>query len=98
MRSLPDIKVIKRAVGIERALTTYGAAEFRRAGAARVGPCPIHGSSKTSRAFRITADGRGWYCFGECSRGGSVIDLIAALERCSIREAAEILSSRFGIT
>lgn len=97
MRQLPDMKRIKREIGIERALAYYGAIELRRAGEARVGPCPIHGSAKSSRAFRISPDGRGWYCFGACRRGGSVIDLVAALEHCSIREAAEILRTRYGV-
>jgi DNA primase len=97
MNPLPDMKALKRAMSIESALAAYPAAPLRRAGGAWTGPCPIHGGSQTSRAFHISPDGRGWYCFGTCARGGSVIDLIAALEHRSIRNAAEILRQRFGV-
>jgi CHC2 zinc finger len=97
MSKLPDMQRIKQTISIDAALAHYGASPMQRSGAARVGACPIHGTSTTSRAFRISADGHAWYCFGDCQRGGSVIDLVAALEHCSIRDAAAILATRFGV-
>ncbi len=97
MTKLPDMKRIKREITIDRALATYGAHTLKPAGKGRVGACPIHGASKSSRAFRVSADGHAWYCFGDCTRGGSVIDLIAALEGCDIKQASIILAERFGI-
>jgi DNA primase len=97
MTRLPDMQRIKREIRIDAVLAHYQAAPLKASGHARVGPCPIHGASKTSRAFRVSADGRAWYCFGACQRGGSVLDLVAALERCSIRAAAELIAARFGV-
>ena len=38
--------------------------------------CPLHDEDTPS--LHVYADERGWYCFG-CGRGGSIIDLAAAL-------------------
>ena len=95
MTKFPDMQHIKRDVTIVSALAHYSALPLKASGAGFSGPCPIHGASKSSRAFHVSADGRAWYCFGACSRGGSVIDLIAELEGCSIKEAAALLANRF---
>jgi CHC2 zinc finger len=97
MTPLPDMQRIKREITIDAVLAHYGVTITKRSGSARVGACPIHGAATTSRAFRISADGHAWYCFGDCQRGGSVIDLVAALEGCSICDAAAILRQRFGV-
>ena len=97
MTQLPDMQRIKQQISIESALAHYGAPTLKVSGTGRVGPCLVHDASKTSRAFHISADGRAWYCFGACQRGGSVIDLVAAIERCSIKEAAIILAQRFAL-
>ena len=95
MTQSPDMQRIKREITIVRVLEQYPALPLKTSGAGFSGPCPIHGASKSSRAFHVSADGRAWYCFGACSRGGSVIDLIAALEGCSIKDAATLLAKRF---
>lgn len=96
MTTLPDMKQLKREITVTRVLADYGVT-LRRSGAGLAGPCPIHKSSPGSRALHVTPDARGWYCFGSCRRGGSVIDLVAAMEQCSIRRAAEILARRYGV-
>jgi hypothetical protein len=95
MTELPDIQRIKRDVTIVRTLEQYSALPLKSSGAGFSGPCPIHGASKSSRAFHVSADGRAWYCFGACNRGGSVIDLVAALEGCSIKDAVTLIANRF---
>jgi DNA primase len=97
MTSLPDMQRIKREVTILRVLEHYSALPLKVSGSGLSGPCPLHRSSKSSRAFRVSADGHAWYCFGACQRGGSVIDLVAGLEGCSIKDAATILADRFAI-
>jgi DNA primase len=97
MIKLPDMKRIKRTITIHQALATYGAPALKKSGAGTSGPCPIHGALKSSRAFRVSADGHAWFCFGACQRGGSVIDLVAALEGCDIKRATILLAERFGI-
>jgi hypothetical protein len=80
---------IKATVTVDDALARMGASPLHRSATGRVGPCPICGAGKAkrSRAFKISTDGRAWYCFGDCKRGGSVIDLVMAVERCDVRTA-----------
>lgn len=92
----PTIKRIKAAVTVDQVLSSYGVTA--RAGATgRVAACPIHGASKASRAFRVSKDRCAWYCFG-CDQGGSVIDLVMAIEDCDVPRAAKILAERFHVT
>lgn len=86
---------IKAALPIDIALNHYGIV-LKASGARLVGACPIHhGSNK--RAFVVSPDRRAWHCFGDCGRGGSVIDLIMALEACSLPEAAAIIRQWHGL-
>ena len=85
---------IKDEVLVPRALERYLKHPLKRDGAGYATSCPIH-DGNNKRAFRVSADGRAWYCHGECKRGGNVLDLIAALEQCSIIEAALILTERY---
>jgi DNA primase len=82
------IERIKATITVDDMLARYGVA-LKRAGVRRVGPCPIctTGRTKKSRAFVVSADGRSWYCFGDCGRGGNVVDLVMALEGCSLADA-----------
>ena len=81
------IEHIKATVTIDDVLARYGYAPLRRGAKGRAGACPICGTGKNrrSRAFTISADGRAWYCFGDCRRGGTVIDLVMAIEGCDIK-------------
>lgn len=88
-----DINHIKATVTVDDVLSRYGAAPLRRVAAGRAGPCPICGhGNKKSRAFRVSADGRAWYCFGDCRRGGSIIDLVMALEKCDVVTTSRLLT------
>lgn len=53
--------------------------------------CPFH--SDRTPSLKIYDEG-GWYCFS-CNRGGSVIDLAAALYNTDILTAAQMLSDTF---
>lgn len=91
-----DMKRIKEQVLVTQAIERYLKNALKREPSGYTTSCPIHdGNSK--RAFRISADGRAWYCHGQCRRGGNVLDLIAALEDCSIVAAAILLSDRFNL-
>lgn len=94
MNSTEPINRIKANITVDDVLARYGAQPLRPGATGRVGACPICGAGKAkrSRAFKVSRDGRAWYCFGECSRGGSVIDLIVALERCDVRVAISLRS------
>ena len=58
------------------------------------GPCPICNCDKP-RVFALTP-GKGWYSFC-CKTGGDQIELAAKVMKCSQREAAIWLASKFGI-
>ena len=47
-------------------------------------PCPFHEDRHASLHVYETAE-RGWYCFGECRRGGTIYDLAAPLYRYAAR-------------
>ena len=94
MAKTTDIDQIKATVTVDDVLARFGVAPLRRVAKGRVGACPICGSgNKKSRAFTISADGRAWYCFGDCQRGGSVIDLVMALDQCDVRQALRRLET-----
>lgn len=80
---------IKATVTVADVLSRSGVAPMRRAADGSVGACPIcsTGKNKRSRAFTASANGRAWYCFGDCRRGGSVIDLVMAMRQCDLKRA-----------
>ena len=91
-----DMAHIKHQVLVTIAIESYLKHPLKRDGAGFATACPIH-DGNNKRAFRISADGRAWYCHGQCKRGGNVLDLIAALEDCSIVAAAILLSERHNL-
>ena len=84
---------VKRAVRMGAVLSECGWRPAHRRGDQVQGRCPIHGGQRTD-AFHADL-GRGmFHCFS-CQAQGSVLDLVAALEQCSVREAALRLSTRW---
>jgi DNA primase len=85
---------IKRNVSITEVLHKYG---FRAPArdSFRIA-CPIHGG----RDANFSVDNRNglWNCFSVCQRGGSVIDLVAALEKIDVKAAVEKLSHDFSLS
>lgn len=90
-----DFQYIKERVPVDVALSHYGMT-LKPAGAKLVGCCPVHQGSN-NRQFTVSSDRRSWYCFGDCSKGGSVIDLIAGIEDCSLVDAARLLTERYNL-
>jgi hypothetical protein len=84
---------VKRAVSIEFVLARYGI-ELKRHGASLKGPCPIHGGS--NRTQFVVSNGL-WHCFGDCNRGGSIIEFVAAMEQIEARDAALLIARWFAI-
>ncbi len=87
---------IKAQVLVTVAIESYLKHPLKRESAGYATSCPIH-DGNNKRAFRISADGRAWYCHGQCKRGGNVLDLIAAIEQCSIVDAAILLSEQWDV-
>lgn len=90
-----DFAKLKQAVSIERVLDAYGVT-LKRSGTQLVGCCPIH-KGANAKAFVVSPQKGAWRCFADCNRGGSVIDLVAELERISIRDAARLLAQRYSM-
>jgi DNA primase len=92
-----DFRMLKQSVGIEQVLASYNV-ELKRAGHHQLrGPCPLptHGSERSRQSFSVDTAKNVWACHSaSCCKvrqghvGGNVLDLVASLEGCSIRDAA----------
>lgn len=93
-----DYRALNRTVPVLAALDRLGRLDtaLTRRGTRVVGPCPIHGGDNP-RQFVVSLTDNRWHCFGDCDRGGSVIDLVALLERISIHDAAVRLAAWFAL-
>jgi DNA primase len=87
---------IKRAVPLMRALEQYRVGGLRRSGKDQWrGRCPLHGGEGRD-AFHVNTDKQLFHCFA-CGAGGTVLDLVAGMEQCGVREAAQILAARWNL-
>jgi len=92
-----DFRVLKQSIGIEQVLASYRV-ELQRVGHHQLrGPCPLptHGSERSRQSFSVDLAKNVWACHSaSCCEGrqgrvgGNVLDLVAVLEGCSIRDAA----------
>lgn len=92
-----DFRVLKQSIGIEQVLASYRV-ELKRVGHHQLrGPCPLptHGSERSRQSFSVDLTKNVWACHSaSCCEvrqgrvGGNVLDLVAVLEGCSIRDAA----------
>src|SRR5262245_9972506 len=93
-----DYAEIKRVVSMRDIIAHYKIDNLKRKGKDKlVGPCPIH-KGDNQNAFHIDlskGQGGAWHCFTRCSAGGNVIDFVAAMEKCSFRDAAVLLKRWF---
>jgi DNA primase len=86
-----EFAAIKRAVPLAAVLEHYRIGELRRSGREQWrGRCPLHGG-EGRETFHVNTAEQVFHCFS-CGAGGSVLDLVAAVEGCGLREAAEKLS------
>jgi DNA primase len=90
-----DFAAVKRAVSLETVLRHYQVPGLRRRRNRIEGQCPIHRGQRDD-SFRVDLDKNVFHCFS-CQAGGNVLAFVAAMERCSIREAALRLQRWFPI-
>lgn len=84
-----DFKSIKRGVKLGSVLGHYQV-KLRRGGTNQYrGSCPIHGGDGRD-AFHANLARDIFHCFA-CGAGGTVLDFVAAMEHCSLLEAAQKL-------
>src|SRR5438067_2868124 len=95
MRNWVDFGAVKRAVSLEAVLGYYGVRGLRRTRDRLEGCCPIHRGQRDD-SFRVSLSKNVFQCFA-CQKSGNVLDFVAAMERCSIREAALRLQEWFGV-
>ncbi len=101
----PDFKYLKERVSIQQVLSHYRV-ELRPAGPGNLrGRCPLptHTSRVSTASFSVNLPRNVWSCqSASCIAaragqiGGNVLDLVAAMERCSIRDAGLHMASWFG--
>lgn len=92
-----DFKQLKADVAIEQVVAHYGV-HLRRIGRTELrGRCPLptHTSSRSRDSFAVNIARNVWSCRSlSCMQarggrpGGNILDFVALMERCSIREAA----------
>ena len=92
-----DFRMFKQSIRIEQVLGFYGV-ELQRVGHHQLrGLCPLptHDSQRSRRSFSVDTAKNVWACHSaSCGKlrqgrvGGNVLDLVAWLEGCSIRNAA----------
>jgi DNA primase len=90
-----DFSAVKRTVSLEAVLRHYQIPGLRRHRDQLQGCCPIHHGQRDD-SFRAHLTKNIFQCFA-CHARGNVLDLVAAMEQCSIREAALRLQQRFGV-
>jgi DNA primase len=92
-----DYRALKQSVGIAQVLSSYHV-QLKPVGPDQLrGRCPLptHGSERSRESFSVHTAKNVWACHSASCRearqggvGGNVLDLVALLQRCSIREAA----------
>ena len=81
-----DFAAIKQSVPLRLLLRRYQV-KLRRSGPDQYrGCCPIHGGQGQD-AFHANLTRNVFHCFS-CGAAGSVLDFVAAMERCTLRDAA----------
>jgi DNA primase len=91
-----NFREIKQSIPIEAVLGHYHWKYLRRRGDRVQGCCPIHRGQRTD-AFNVDLRNNGFHCFS-CQAHGGVLDLVVAMERCSLRQAGLLLTEWFTVT
>src|SRR5437868_3013924 len=90
-----DFKAIKSAVTMEMILGRYGVNWLRKKEDELRGRCPIHQGEGQS-TFHVSLTKKAFHCFS-CKARGNVLDFVAAMEKCSVRDAGLKLTEWFAL-
>ena len=90
-----DFKAIKAAVSMEMILGRYGVNWLRKRDDELRGRCPIHQGEGQS-TFHVSLTKNAFHCFS-CKARGNVLDFVAAMEKCSVRDAGLKLQEWFSV-
>jgi hypothetical protein len=91
-----DFKAIKSAVTMQMVLDRYGVNWLKRKNDELRGRCPIHQGEGQS-TFHAHLAKNAFNCFS-CKARGNVLDFVAAMEKCSVRDAGLKLQEWFSIS
>ena len=106
MENWVDFKLVKEAVSMEQILAHYGISLRRVSPSSLRGLCPLptHGSKDSKQSFTVNTAKNVWSCLSSSCvaarggmKGGNLLDFTAAMEQCSVRDAALRLASWFSI-
>ncbi len=81
-----DFRGVKAAVTFTQVLTHYEINWLRQSGQELRGQCPLHRGADT-RTFHVNVAKQAFNCFS-CRKRGNVLDFVAAMENCTVRDAA----------
>jgi len=90
-----DFRLIKESVSMQMILDHYSINGLRKNSSELRGRCPIH-KGEGGRTFHVNVSKNVFQCFS-CKARGNVLDFVAALEGCTVREAALRLKGWFGV-
>jgi DNA primase len=90
-----DFKAVKAAISMEQILGRYQVNWLRKKDEELRGRCPIHQGEGQS-SFHVNLAKNAFHCFS-CKAHGNVLDFVAAMEKCSVRDAALKLAEWFAI-
>jgi hypothetical protein len=91
-----DFRIIKAVVTMEMVLDRYGVA-LKKSGYELRGKCLIHRGSN-NKHFTANTSKNVFKCFfAQCGAHGNVLDFVAAMEQCSVRDAARKLNDWFKV-
>ena len=88
-----DFSYVKQQADFEPVLAHYGI-ECTGRGEERKALCPFHEETKAS--FKVSLDKKAFNCFG-CGEHGNVLEFVAKMEDCDLREAAAKLADVCGV-
>jgi DNA primase len=91
-----DFRLVKSTVTMAMALDHYQINWLRRSGDELRGRCPIH-QGEGQDTFHASLTKNAFQCFS-CKAHGNVLDFVAAMEQCTVRDAALKLQQWFTIT
>jgi hypothetical protein len=93
-----DFRAVKAAISMQMILDHYGLAGLKKVGQELRGKCPIHAGSSNAKHFSVNVSKNAFKCFFvPCAASGNVLDFVAAMEQCSIRDAGLKLKDWFQI-
>lgn len=90
-----DFKAVKAAVSMEMVLARYSVNWLRKRDDELRGRCPIH-QGEGQDTFHVSVSRNIFNCFS-CKKRGNVLDFVAAMEKCSVRDAAIKIAEWFSV-